>query len=184
MNLDPLSLGNWIALCLIFFCLSKIKTENFQDNKLFFLMESFSFSCRLFWASGDEIRAYPRLSDHCLQHFQNSQYGHVHLGTKESSAGQAGQSECLDFRPQWPVTMVTGNIFKNCFTTHRTSSLKRFPPGWCGPVNWVLAREPKVHQLYSQSGHMHGLRARWPVGGAWEASTHWCFSPSLAPSLP
>ena len=23
-----------------------------------------------------------------------------------------------------------------------------------------------------------------PLGGAWEATTHWCFSPSLSPSLP
>ena len=31
---------------------------------------------------------------------------------------------------------------------------------------------------------MHGLQARSPVGGAWEATTHWCLSPSLSPSLP
>ena len=35
----------------------------------------------------------------------------------------------------------------------------------------------------SQSGHMPGLWARSPVGGTWEAMTHWCFSPSLSPSL-
>ena len=34
----------------------------------------------------------------------------------------------------------------------------------------------------SQSGHMPMLWARSPVGGVWEATTHWCFSPSF--SLP
>ena len=34
------------------------------------------------------------------------------------------------------------------------------------------------------SGHMPGFRARFPVRGAWEATTHWCFSPSLSVSLP
>ena len=31
---------------------------------------------------------------------------------------------------------------------------------------------------------MPGLWARSLVGGAQEATTHWCFSPSLSPSLP
>ena len=34
----------------------------------------------------------------------------------------------------------------------------------------------------SQAGHMPGLQARSPEGATWEATTHWCFSPS--PSLP
>ena len=34
------------------------------------------------------------------------------------------------------------------------------------------------------TGHMPGLRDRSPVGGAREATTHWCFSPSLSPSFP
>ena len=51
---------------------------------------------------------------------------------------------------------------------------------WCGSVDW----EPKGHRFDSQSGHMPGLRARSPVGGVWEATTHRCFSPSLSPSLP
>ena len=57
-------------------------------------------------------------------------------------------------------------------------------PGWSGSVDWVLACKPKGLQLDSRSGHMPGLRARSPVVGAWEAPTHWCFSPSLSPSLP
>ena len=39
-------------------------------------------------------------------------------------------------------------------------------------------------QFDSQSGHMPGLWARSPVGGAPEATIHWCFSPSLSPSFP
>ena len=49
---------------------------------------------------------------------------------------------------------------------------------------WMPDWEPKGRQFDSQSGHMPGLRARSPLGGAWEATTHWCFSPSLSPSLP
>ena len=56
--------------------------------------------------------------------------------------------------------------------------------GWCGSVDWVLACEPKGHQFNSQSGHMPGLQARSSVGGEWEVTTPWCFSPSLSPSLP
>ena len=37
---------------------------------------------------------------------------------------------------------------------------------WCGSVDWVLACEPKHCQFDSQSGHMPGLQARSPVGGA------------------
>ena len=56
-------------------------------------------------------------------------------------------------------------------------------PGWCGSVDWVLDWETKGHWFNSQSGHMPGLQARSPVGGVWEATTYWCFSPSLSPSL-
>ena len=36
----------------------------------------------------------------------------------------------------------------------------------------------------SQWGHMPGLQARSPVGDTWETIIHWCFSPSLCPSVP
>ena len=36
----------------------------------------------------------------------------------------------------------------------------------------------KNHWFNSQSGHMPGLQAKFPVGGVQEATTHWCFSPS------
>ena len=56
-------------------------------------------------------------------------------------------------------------------------------PGWCGAVGWMPACELKGHWFDSQSGHMPGLQARSPVGGAREATTCWCFFPSL-PSFP
>ena len=57
-------------------------------------------------------------------------------------------------------------------------------PGWYTSVDWVPVCEPKGYWFDSQSGHMPGLRARSPVGGTWEVTTHWCFSPSLSHSLP
>ena len=57
--------------------------------------------------------------------------------------------------------------------------MKKMSPGWCGSVDWVPACEPKGHWFDSQTGHMLGLWTRPPVGGAQEANTHWCFSPSL-----
>ena len=50
---------------------------------------------------------------------------------------------------------------------------------WCGSVDWVPACE-----LIPSLGHMPGLQARSPVVGAQEATTHWCFFPSLSPSPP
>ena len=56
-------------------------------------------------------------------------------------------------------------------------------PGWCGSVDWALACKPKGRWFNSQSGHMPGLQARSPVGGAWEAATQWCF-PFYLPPFP
>ena len=73
--------------------------------------------------------------------------------------------------------------FRN--TNIRLSGLKKerkkenSSPGWCGSVDWASAWEPKGHQFDSQSGHMPGLQARFPVGGDREATTHWYFSPFL-----
>ena len=55
-------------------------------------------------------------------------------------------------------------------------------PGWCGSGHWALACEPKGCQFHFQSGHVPGLQARSPAGGALEATTHWCFFPPF--SLP
>ena len=57
-------------------------------------------------------------------------------------------------------------------------------PGWCGSVDWTPGQRVKGHWFHSQSGHIPGLQARSPEGGAWEATTHWYFSPSLSLSLP
>ena len=56
-------------------------------------------------------------------------------------------------------------------------------PGWCGSVDWVLACEARGHYFDSQWGHMPGLRARSPLGGNREATTHWCFPLSLESPL-
>ena len=55
-----------------------------------------------------------------------------------------------------------------------------------GVAQWIERRPAKLkgRKFSSQSGHMPGLRARSPVGGAGEATTQWCFSPSLSPSRP
>ena len=65
-------------------------------------------------------------------------------------------------------------------------TLKRLSPspGWCGSVDWVWACKPKGCQFDSQSGYMSVLQARSPVGGVQEATTHWCFFPSLSPYRP
>ena len=47
----------------------------------------------------------------------------------------------------------------------------------------LLCSFSSVLSMDSQSGHVPGLQARSPVGSVWEATTHWCFSPSLSPSL-
>ena len=51
-------------------------------------------------------------------------------------------------------------------------------------MDWAPDCEPKHHRLNYQSGHMPGLGSGSPVGGVWEATTHWCFSSSLSASLP
>ena len=46
--------------------------------------------------------------------------------------------------------------------------------------NWVPACESRGHQFDSQSGHVPRLQARSQVGDTWEATTHWCFTPSFS----
>ena len=88
---------------------------------------------------------------------------------------------CVSFRarPVNAVSPVTPPfVFRDFFFFNFLS------PGWCGSVDWVQACEPKGRWFDSQSGHMPGLQARSPVGGTKEATTHWCFSPSLSPPFP
>ena len=55
-----------------------------------------------------------------------------------------------------------------------------------GVVQWVEYRPAKQRVTGSipSLGHMPGLQARSLVGGAQEATTYGCFSPSLSPTLP
>ena len=53
---------------------------------------------------------------------------------------------------------------------------------WLSGLSAIL--KTQRFQCNSQWGHMSGLQARSPVGGVHEATTHWCFSPSLSPFLP
>ena len=54
--------------------------------------------------------------------------------------------------------------------------------GWCSSVNWARSCEGEGCQFDFWLGHMPKLWATSSVGGGWEATTHWCFSP-LSPSL-
>ena len=56
-------------------------------------------------------------------------------------------------------------------------------PGWCSSVDWVWACQPKGRWFDSQSEHKPGLWTRFPLGGAWEATTQWCF-PLFLPPFP
>ena len=80
-----------------------------------------------------------------------------------------------------PVLTGTGPLAPSTYWMVLLKSLI-ISPGWCGSVDWAPAYEPKGRQFDSQSGHMPGLQDRFPVGGVWEATIHWCFSPSF--SLP
>ena len=60
-------------------------------------------------------------------------------------------------------------------------------PDWCGSVGWALSHKLKGHLFNSQSGHMPGLGARFPVRGVRDvidvSLVHQSFSPSLSISL-
>ena len=57
-------------------------------------------------------------------------------------------------------------------TTKGTVRRPHLGPGWCSSVDGAVDCEPKGHRFDSPSGHMPGSRARSPVGGAPEATTH------------
>ena len=58
----------------------------------------------------------------------------------------------------------------------KRSNIKKNSPSYYGSVDWALACVSKGCWFDSQSGHMPGFRARSPVGGMQEATTHWCLS--------
>ena len=53
-------------------------------------------------------------------------------------------------------------------------------PGWCGSVDWVAPGHQRVASLIPSQGTCLGCRPEVPSRGAREATTHWCFSPSLS----
>ena len=61
-------------------------------------------------------------------------------------------------------------------------SVLAFTSGFLPQLVWLSGWLPNqmVTGLIPSLGHIPGLRARSPVGGTWEATTHRCFSPSLS----
>ena len=101
----------------------------------------------------------------------------------------------------WQLFSVSMSLFLFCLLRFDTCT-------YLGNLRWLLFFVLKYIYLYKQAlagvaqwtecqtanqwvagltpnlGHMPGLRVRYPVGGTWEATIHWCFFPSLSPSLP
>ena len=125
----------------------------------------------------------------------------VHCGNPKTKSKQQEENNTLHTRNQW--SDYWWFLSRNCGSQKRVDQTsvqywkgtkivklefitqKIYPcPGWCGSVDWVPACKARALWFDSQSGHMPGLQARPPVGDMWEATTHWCFFPSLSPSLP
>lgn len=89
---------------------------------------------RLFWTTGNEVGPYPGLPGHSLQHLQDCQHGHVHLGAWKGPAGQTGKGQCLDSWTQWPVTVATGMVqSENLFSVVATVEIRLVLAGkWTG----------------------------------------------------
>ena len=81
----------------------------------------------------------------------------------------------------------------NWVLEHQTSTVSSYndtqakdldiSPGWCDSVDWTHTYEPKVAGWIPCQGACLVCRARSPVAGAWETTTHWCLPPSLSPTL-
>ena len=86
----------------------------------------------------------------------------------------------------WQCPKITWNIPSLSLLQKRNIHFKNevSSPGWCGSVDWVLVVNQRVASLIPSIGHIPGLQARSPVGGAHEATTHRCFSPSLSLPFP
>ena len=63
---------------------------------------------------------------------------------------------------------------------------KDTPTALAGVAPWIECQpaNQRITDSISNLGHIPGFWARSPVGVVWEAHTHWCYSPSLFPSLP
>ena len=73
---------------------------------------------------------------------------------------------CKQFQFSDFIFRVVTMEYLNCY----------FSPGSCGSVAWAPVCKPTGPWFDSQSGQV--LR-----GGAWEVTTHCCFSPIISPSL-
>ena len=89
-----------------------------------------------------------------------------------------GSSSCQSSSPYGPVEGAL--LIPHLDVGSRLNS----GPGWCGSVVECRPVNQRVAGSIPCLGHMPGLWVRSPVGGKWEAITHWCFSPSLYSSLP
>ena len=115
---------------------------------------------------------------------------------KESSTGQIQNTNPVFSFLYWCILYLHAIIVTVLLCCHdfiyifHTLINNRFPsiekdmlPGWCSSVDWAPACEPKGHRFNSQSGQVPGLQAGSPFVSVQEAATHWCFSPTLSPSL-
>ena len=131
---------------------------------------------------GGDCKTYDLVSE-----FPEHQFHHILLVTQVTGVSPNSRGGELDYlsMAERVKNVWSSLIYYRVHTkTVQTISKRAFSPGWCGSVDWVLACEPKGCWFDSQSGHMPGLQARFSVGAKWEATTHWCFSPSLSPSPP
>ena len=94
-------------------------------------------------------------------------------------------STIIGSRPP-PVSSVLTPPLPNNLGSGYIPLLKVSRTSLAGVAQWIEC--PLAHQRVAgpipSLGHTPGLWVRSPVGGAQEKTTHWCFSPSISPSLP
>ena len=84
---------------------------------------------------------------------------------------------CICWREENVSLINPGRMLK------RTQHFKKSVSALAGVAQWTECQPANqgVASLFPSLGHKPGLQARSPVGGMQEATTHWCFSPSLSP---
>ena len=83
---------------------------------------------------------------------------------------------------RWVDKTTMGHWHNGILLSHKKE--ENFSPGWCDSVVECQPADQGVASLTPSLEHMPEFRARYPVGGAQQATTHWCFCPSLSPSFP